>query len=495
MTQQPAPTGTWASLAHAFSSFQRLRTEVLAGLVVGLALIPEAIAFSILAGVSPAVGLYTSVILAVVTSFCGGRPALISAATGAIALVVAPVVANHGVEYLIATVLLGGALQLLLGAVGIAKLQRFIPRSVMLGFINALSLLVFFAQLTHLIGVPWAVYPLALLGIVIMLAWPKLTTAIPAPLIAVIAVTVVSYFTNAGVPTVADMGELPSTLPALLLPDVPLTLETLEIIAPYALSFAVVGLMESLMTAKLVDDITDVHSNKTREAYGQGIANIVAGLFGGMGGCAVIGQTMINVRESRARTRLSTLLSGLFLLILVLLLSDVVGHIPMAALAAVLIVVSLTTIDWHSLNPRTLRVMPLSETIVMFVTMVGTLGTGNLAIGVVLGVVTASLMFARRVAHLVTVTKSDSDSPRTYFVRGQLFWASSNDLVYQFDYLDTADEIVIDLSGAEIWDASTVATLDSITRKFDAKGKTVHLAGLDGPSLQRLKRLQGLLHD
>ena len=501
-TREPlAPTGVVESFRYAFSSAARLRREVLAGLTVALALIPEAIAFSILAGVDPALGLFASVIMAITIAFTGGRPAMISAATGAVALVIAPVAREYGLDYFVATVILAGVFQIVLAALGVAKLQRFIPRSVMVGFVNALGILIFSAQLEHLIDVPWPVYPLVAAGIAIMIFWPKVTGAIPGPLITIILLTAVVVVAGIRVPTVSDMGELPHSLPSLFIPDVPLTLETLRIIGPYALGMAVVGLMESLMTAKLVDDITDTHSNKTRESWGQGVANIASGFFGGMGGCAMIGQTMINVKESGARTRLSTLLAGVFLLALILVLGDVVGMIPMAALVTIMIMVSVGTIDWHSIHPRTLKLMPVSETIVMVVTVAATLITSNLAVGVVLGVVTAMIMFARRVAHLASVEKvaeldTDGDGridTRTYRIHGQLFWASSNDLVYAFDYADDADHIIIDLSHAEIWDASTVATLDSITQKFHNRGKTVTITGLDGPSKARLDRLTGQL--
>ena len=498
----PAPTGVVESFRYAFSSPTRLRKEVLAGLTVALALIPEAIAFSILAGVDPALGLFASVVMAITIAFTGGRPAMISAATGAVALVIAPVAREYGVDYFIATVLLAGMLQIVLAALGVAKLQRFIPRSVMTGFVNALGILIFTAQLEHLIDVPKVVYVLVAAGIAIMIGWPKLTGAIPAPLITIIVISAVVGFAGFRVPTVSDMGQLPDSLPRLFVPDVPLTLETLQIIAPYSLAMAIVGLLESLMTAKLVDDITDTHSDKTRESWGQGVANIASGIFGGMGGCAMIGQTMINVRESGARTRLSTLLAGVFLLAFILLLGDVVGQIPMAALVAIMIMVSVGTIDWHSVHPRTLKFMPLSETVVMLVTVVATLATSNLAVGVVLGVITAMITFARRVAHLASVEQVSAEDTtndgqvdtRTYRIHGQLFWASSNDLVYAFDYTDPAENIVLDLSAAEVWDASTVATLDSVTRKFEERGKTVTIVGLDGPSKDRLDRLSGKLN-
>ena len=496
-----APVGVLASFRYAFSSVRRLRTEVLAGLVVALALIPEAISFSILAGVDPRVGLFASFTMAVTIAFTGGRPAMISAATGAIALVVAPVARDHGMDYLVATVLLAGFIQVVLSLIGVGKLMRFIPRSVMIGFVNALAILIFAAQIPHLLGVPWLVYPMVAAGIAIMVFFPRLTTAVPAPLIAIIAITAVVLLFGWSMPNVGDQGELPSSLPALFFPDIPWTLETLQIIAPYALATALVGLMESLMTAKLVDDITEVRTDKTREGWGQGVAKLVTGFFGGMGGCAMIGQTMINVKQSGARTRLSTLLAGVFLLILVVALGDIVGLIPMAALVAVMIMVSVATLDWHSIHPRTLRLMPLSETVVMVVTVVATVITENLAIGVVLGVLTAMVMFARRVAHMTTLEKIserdvDDDGTidvRTYRVRGELFWASSNDLVYQFDYSGDPRHVVIDLTEADIWDASTVATLDAITHKYAAKGKTVEIIGLDGSSRQRLERLSGNL--
>ena len=502
-TREPlAPTGVVESFRYAFSSPTRLRKEVLAGLTVALALIPEAIAFSILAGVDPSLGLFASVIMAITIAFTGGRPAMITAATGAVALVIAPVAREYGLDYFIATVLLAGVLQIALAALGVAKLQRFIPRSVMIGFVNALGILIFTAQLEHLIDVPKVVYVLVAAGIAIMLGWPKLSGAVPAPLITILVISAVVGLTGMSVPTVSDMGQMPDSLPHLLLPDVPLTLETLQIIAPYSLGMAIVGLLESLMTAKLVDDITDTHSNKTRESWGQGVANIASGLFGGMGGCAMIGQTMINVRESGARTRLSTLLAGMFLLVLILVLGDVVGMIPMAALVAIMIMVSVGTFDWRSIHPRTLKFMPLSETVVMLVTVAATLATSNLAIGVVLGVLTAMITFARRVAHLATVEQVSAEDTtndglvdtRTYRIHGQLFWASSNDLVYAFDYTDPAEHIILDLSGAEVWDASTVATLDAITQKFEDKGKRVTITGLEGPSKDRLDQLSGKLN-
>lgn len=481
------------SVRAALRSPRRLRTEVLAGLVVALALIPEAISFSIIAGVDPRVGLFASFTMAVSISFLGGRPAMISAATGAVALVIAPVMRDHGFDYLIATVLLAGVLQVLLGVLGVARLMRFIPRSVMVGFVNSLAILIFLAQLPHLIDVPWLVYPLVAAGIAVMVFLPKLTRAVPAPLIAILGVTVVVAVTSISVPTVSDEGELPTSLPSLFWPDVPLNLETLRIIAPYAVGMALVGLLESLMTAKLVDDVTDTHSGKTREAWGQGVANLVTGFFGGMGGCAMIGQTMINVKASGARTRISTFLAGVFLLILVVGLGDLVGDIPMAALVAVMVMVSIGTFDWHSV--RTLRRMPRSETVVMLSTVAVVVITHNLAIGVVLGVLVAMVLFARRVAHFTTVDEvaQPDAGTKVYAVTGELFFASSNDLVYQFDYRGDPGHVVIDLTDSHIWDASTVATLDAITTKYRRYGKTVEIVGLNASSAQRHERLAGQL--
>nr|WP_194720187.1 SulP family inorganic anion transporter [Cellulosimicrobium arenosum] len=511
----PEADQSW-SVRAALRSPRRLRIEVLGGLVVALALIPEAIAFSIIAGVDPRLGLFAAFTMAVTISFVGGRPAMISAATGAIALVIAPVVADHGVDYLIATVILGGVIQVLLGVAGIARLMRFIPRSVMVGFVDALAILIFLSQLPHLIDVPWQVYPLVAVGIALIVLLPRWTKVVPAPLVAIVLLTAAVVAGAIDVPTVGDEGALPESLPSLLVPNVPFTLETLQIIAPYALGMALVGILESLMTAKLVDDITDTHSNKTREAWGQGVANIVTGFFGGMGGCAMIGQTMINVKASGARTRISTFLAGVFLLGLVVGLGDVVAIMPMAALVAVMIMVSVGTFDWHSVKPSTLRRMPRSETAVMLATVVVTVATSNLAYGVIVGVLTATVLFARRVAHLTTVTRLDPAAPaapagaagaagaadgsevpdggsRTYRVDGELFFASSNDLVYQFDYAGDPQNVVIDLSNAHVWDASTVAALDAIRTKYAAKGKHLEVVGLNDDSAVRYELLAGNL--
>jgi SulP family sulfate permease len=472
-----------------------LTREVLAGLVVALALIPEAISFSIIAGVDPRVGLFSAFIMAVSISILGGRPAMISAATGSVALVLAPVSREYGLDYLIATVILGGAIQVVLALLGVAKLMRFIPRSVMVGFVNSLAILIFIAQLPHLIGVPWLVYPLVAVGIAIIVLLPRFTTAVPAPLVAIILITVATVVTALNIPTVGDEGELPRSLPTLFIPHVPLTWETLRTIAPYALAMALVGLLESLLTAKLVDDITDTRSRKTRESWGQGVSNMLSGLFGGMGGCAMIGQTMINVKASGARTRISTFLAGTFLIILVVVLGDVVVVIPMAALVAVMIMVSVGTFDWHSIRWSTLKRMPKSETTVMVATVLVVVFTNNLAIGVIVGVIVAMVAFARRVAHFVTVQRRvDYDEPiptASYTVDGELFFASSNDLTTQFEYADDPDRIVIDMSGSHIWDASTVAALDAITTKYHHHGKRTAIVGLNEDSTRMHARLAG----
>ncbi|WP_329619582.1 SulP family inorganic anion transporter [Streptomyces sp. NBC_01255] len=471
------------------------RTEVLGGLVVALALIPEAISFSIIAGVDPAIGLFASFTMAVVISVVGGRRAMISAATGAVALVIAPLNREHGLGYLIAAVILAGVFQIALGALGVAKLLRFVPRSVMVGFVNSLAILVFMAQIKELRDVPWAVYPLVAAGLALMVFFPRVTTVVPAPLVSIVILTVITVAAGIAVPTVGGKGALPSALPAPGLPDVPYTLDTLTLIAPYALAMALVGLMESLMTAKLVDEITDTRSSKTRESIGQGIANIVTGFFGGMGGCAMIGQTMINVKVSGARTRLSTFLSGAFLMVLCIVFGPVVSDIPMAALVAVMVMVCFATFDWHSVAPKTLRRLPAGEIAVMVITVVCVVATHNLAVGVVGGTITAMVIFARRVAHLadVTAVTDPDDTTVVYRVTGELFFASSNDLVGRFAYATDPDRVVIDLSATHIWDASSVAALDAIETRYAQRGKTVEIIGLNAPSAALHGKLSGEL--
>lgn len=481
------------SVLRTLKSPRLLKTELLAGLVVSLALIPEVIAFTVIAGVDPRVGIFASFTMSVVIAITGGRPAMISAAAGAVALVVAPLVRAHGVEYLFATVVLAGVIQVSLALLGVAKLLRFIPRQVMIGFVNGLAISIFWAQMPELRNVPWMVYPLVILGVAIVCFFPKITKAVPAPLIAIVVLTAITIFAKVSVPTVGDKGELPDSLPLFHLPGVPLDLQTLKIIAPYAIAVAFVGLLESLLTAKLVDDITDTPSSKTRESWAQGTANIVTGFFGGICGCAMIGQTMVGVKVSGGRTRISTAFAGIFMLLLAVLLGDIVAQIPMAALVAVMIVVSATTFDWHSIRPSTLKMMPKSETFVMAITVALTVITSNLAIGVGAGILSAMVLFANRVAHLVTVERTPEGETMIYKVNGELFFASSNDLYTQFDYAQDPERVVIDMSDSHLWDASTVAALDSIRTKYEKYGKSVEIRGLNEASQKMQDRLGGKL--
>ncbi|RPA06072.1 SulP family inorganic anion transporter [Gordonia sp. OPL2] len=469
---------------------RRFRTEFFAGLVTALALIPETISFSIIAGVGPAVGLFTSFLFAMTIAVVGGRPAMVSAAAGSVALVVAPVVRDHGVDYLIATVILAGLLQVAMSVLGVAKLMRFIPHSVMTGFVNALAILIFTAQLPHLIGVPWLVYPMTAAGLIMMVALPKLTTVVPAPLVATGILTVIAVVFTVAVPRVGDEGTVSSDMPTLGLPGVHLTLDTLRIIFPYALAVALVGLLESLITAKLVDDLTDTSSDLKRESWGQGVGNLVTGFFGGMGGCAMIGQTMMNVK-SGGRTRISTFVAGAALLCMVLFFSPALAAIPMAALVAVMIMVSVATMDWRSISPKTLRRMPIGESATMLATVAVTVITHNLAYGVIVGVLCAMILFVSRAAGRASIEGADRvdiddvdgpDMPRTYRVTGDLFFASSHGLIDRFDYAGDPERVVVDFSASHIWDATTVATLDTIRDKYRQHGTTVTFVGLNEAS-------------
>lgn len=470
-----------------------LRVEMLAGLVVALALIPEAISFSLIAGVDPKVGLYASFTIAVTIAITGGRPAMISAATGAMALVIVGLVAEHGVEYLLAATVLAGLIQVALGLLKVPRLMRFVPRSVMTGFVNALAILIFLAQVPYIGAGGGLGLLLIAAGLLVIYTLPRIVPAIPSPLVAIVLLTVAVVAGGIDLPNVGDEGELPSALPFLGIPAVPLTLETLLIVLPYAATLAAVGLLESLMTARLVDDITETRSDKDREARGQGIANVVTGFFGGMAGCAMIGQTMINVRVSGARTRISTFFSGAFLLALVVGLGSLVAVIPMAALVAVMILVSVSTFDWHSIKPATLKRMPRSETLVMGVTVVGTVATHNLAIGVGAGVLTAMACFARKVAHLVEVERVlDPDgSSVLYSVTGELFFASDQELVEAFEYPADPPRVIIDFSRAHVWDASAVAALDAIEGHYARHGTEIEITGLNDTSAELHGTLSG----
>ncbi|WP_205745441.1 SulP family inorganic anion transporter [Egicoccus halophilus] len=474
--------------------WQDPRTELLAGLVVALALIPEAIAFSLIAGVDPKVGLYASFSIAIILAFAGGRPAMISAATGAMALLMVPLVREHGVEYLFAATVVTGVLQLVLGWLGIGNLMRFVPRTVMTGFVNALAVLIFLAQLPYVVEEGWAVWAMVAGGLAIMYALPRITRVVPAPLVAIVALTAVAVAFDVRVPTVGGMGELPDTLPVLGIPAVPLTLETLQIVAPYALALAFVGLLESLLTAQLLDDVTGTPSDKGRESRAQGLANVATGFLGGMAGCAMIGQSMINVR-SGARTRLSTLSAGVFLLVLILLLGDLVALIPMAALVAVMVVVAVATFEWSSLKLNTLRRTPKTETLVMLVTVGVVVVTHNLAYGVIAGVLLAMVVFTRRAAHHARMFRvlDPTGRVRSYVVMGELFFASANQLVHEFDVTEAVDEVVIDLHQAEVWDSSAVVVLDGIVARFAARGVPATIVGLSDHSAELHERLTGQL--
>ena len=441
-----------------------LTRECLAGVITALALIPEVISFSVIAGVDPKVSLVASVVLCLTLSILGGRPAMVTAAAGSVALVIGPMVHLHGVEYILPAVVLGGIIQILFGLAGLARMMRYIPRSVMLGFVNALGVLIFFAQVPHVWGQSPLVWIFFAVTLAIVLLLPRLIKSVPSPLVAIVVVTAVALLMGYRMPNVGDEGPMSPGLPGLNTLLVPLNLQTLQIIWPTALSIAFVGLMESLLTAKLVDDLTDTPSSKRRESWGLGVANILAGFYGGIAGCAMIGQTIVNVELGRARSRVSTVAAGLVLLLLVTGLSQIMAQIPMVVLAGIMMVVAVKTVNWHSLQPATLKRMPWSETLIMVLTVAVTVWTGNLALGVLAGVILAMLLFARRIAHVIHAERQLSDDGQSvrYVVRGPLFFASSNDLFEHFDYAHDPKKVTIDLTHAQIWDASSVAALDGI---------------------------------
>jgi SulP family sulfate permease len=465
--------------------FSNVRNDVLAGLVVALALIPEAIAFSIIAGVDPKVGLYASFSIATIIAFMGGRPAMISAATGAMALVMVTLVKDHGLQYLLAATVLTGVLQVIAGWVQLGRLMRFVSRSVVTGFVNALAILIFMAQLPELnpqtLGVTWHVYAMTAAGLGIIYGLPYLTKAVPSPLITIVVLTAFSIWMGLDIRTVGDMGELPDSLPVFLIPDIPLNVETLKIIFPYSLTLMVVGLLESLMTATIVDDLTDTKSDKNRECVGQGVANIATGFIGGMAGCAMIGQSVINVK-SGGRGRLSTLVAGVVLLILVVFLGDWVKQIPMAALVAVMIMVSIGTFNWGSI--RNLREHPKSSSAVMLATVVVTVATHDLAKGVLTGVLLSGFFFAHKVGQILRVrSMSDNEGrSRTYTITGQVFFASAERFANGFDYKEVVDAVRIDVSRAHFWDITAVSALDKVVLKFRREGTEVEVIGLNEAS-------------
>lgn len=462
------------------SWFGNIKGDVLAGMVVALALIPEAIAFSIIAGVDPMVGLYASFCIAVVIAFVGGRPGMISAATGAMALLMVTLVADHGLQYLLAATILTGVIQIVMGIFKLARFMKFVPRSVMIGFVNALAILIFTSQLQHFVGESWPMYAMVAGALAIIYILPRFTKAVPAPLVAIIVITLIAVFTGSEVRTVGDMGELTQALPLFLLPDIPLNLETLMIIFPYSLALAVVGLLESLLTAQIVDDMTDTESDKNKETKGQGIANVVAGFFGGMAGCAMIGQSVINVK-SGGRGRLSTLTAGVFLMILIMVFNDLLVQIPMAALVGVMIMVSVGTFDWSSL--RHLHLMPKTDAVVMVVTVATVVMTHNLSIGVLVGVLLSAIFFAAKISKVhVHSLQLEAGRKKVYVVTGQLFFASVNDFVASFDYKEACEEIDIDLKAAHLWDDSAVGAIDKIVMKYQDNGTKVNVIGLNHES-------------
>ena len=464
-----------------------VRNDLLAGLVVALALIPEAIAFSIIAGVDPKVGLYASFCIAVVIAFVGGRPGMISAATGAMALVMVTLVKDHGLQYLLAATVLTGVLQIIAGWVHLGTLMRFVSRSVVTGFVNALAILIFMAQLPELTNVTWQVYARTAAGLGIIYGFPYITKSVPSPLVTIVVLTAVAISLDLNIRTVGDMGELPDSFPLFLLPTIPLNFETLLIIFPYSLTLMVVGLLESLMTATIVDDLTDSGSNKNRECVGQGVANITSGFFGGMAGCAMIGQSVINVK-SGGRGRLSTLSAGIFLMLMIVFASDWVAQIPMAALVAVMIMVSIGTFNWNSI--RNLKDHPKSSSVVMLATVATTVATHDLAKGVLVGVLLSGFFFAHKVGLIMRVRSlADPDGySRTYTVIGQVFFASADQFIASFDFKEVIEKVRIDVSRAHFWDITAISALDKVILKFRREATEVEVIGLNEASATMVDR-------
>jgi SulP family sulfate permease len=472
--------------------FSNIRGDILSGIVVALALIPEAVGFSVIAGVDPAVGLFASVLIACVTAICGGRPAMISAATAATAVLMAPLVRDHGIQYLFAATILMGVLQIIAGLLKLGRLMRFVSKSVMTGFVNALAILIFMAQLPELTNVPHITYALIAVGLAIIYLFPYVTKAVPSPLVAIVAVTVGVIAFGVEVKTVADLGAMPTSLPGFAFPMVPFTFETLKIIFPYSLALAAVGLLESLLTAQIVDDMTDTTSSKTRECFGQGAGNIVSALFGGMGGCAMIGQSVINV-SSGGRGRLSTFVAGAFLLILLLVLDDILRVVPVAALVAVMIMVSINTFSWKSIAD--LKRHPGTSSIVMLATVAVVLATHDLSKGVIVGVLLSGVFFAGKVARMFRVSSelSEDGKQRTYRVEGEIFFASAQAFVGGFDFTEMPERIVIDVTRAHLWDISAVGALDQVVLKFRHRGVDVDVVGVNEASAGMIDRFA--LHD
>lgn len=472
--------------------FSNVRGDVLSGIVVALALIPEAIGFSVIAGVDPKVGLYASFAIACVAAVVGGRPGMISAATAATAVVMVTLVKEHGLQYLFAATLLMGLIQIAAGLLKLGRVMRFVSRSVITGFVNALAILIFMAQLPELIGVSIETYVMIAGGLAIIYLFPRITTAVPSPLVAIAVLTCIAWSTGMDLRTVGDLGELPDTLPVLSLPDVPFTLETLQIILPYSVTLAAVGLLESLLTAQIVDDMTDTPSNKSQECVGQGAGNIASALIGGMGGCAMIGQSVINV-SSGGRGRLSTFVAGAFLLFLIVGLDDLVRIIPMAALVAVMIMVSIGTFSWRSLVD--LKRHPLPSSAVMLATVFTVVATHDLAKGVIVGVLLSGIFFAGKVSRLLRVMRHQETSSNsvTYLVEGQVFFASAQQFMHAFDFADRGSKITIDLNRAHLWDITAVGALDKIVMKYCNAGIEVEVLGFNEASAEMIDRFA--LHD
>ncbi|MEQ6389941.1 SulP family inorganic anion transporter [Bacillaceae bacterium S4-13-58] len=472
------------------SWFGNIRGDVLAGIVVALALIPEAIAFSIIAGVDPMVGLYASFCIAVVTSFIGGRPGMISGATGAMALLMITLVKDYGLQYLLAATILTGIIQILFGTFKLASIMKFVPRSVMVGFVNALAILIFTSQLEHFEGAGWVMYGLVGLTLAIIYILPRFTKAVPSTLVAIVVVTAIAIIGNIGVKTVGDLGSLTQQLPVFLLPSIPLAFETLVIIFPYSLALAIVGLLESLLTANIVDDMTDTKSDKNKESRGQGYANIITGFFGGMAGCAMIGQSVINVK-SGGTGRLSSLVAGVFLMFLIIVLGSIVVQIPMAALAGVMIMVSIGTFDWSSI--RTLHILPKTDVAVMVVTVITVVATHDLSKGVLAGVLLSAIFFAAKISKIhVHEIVAVNGMKKVYKVNGQIFFASTNDFLEKFNFDDQVKEVEIDLSNAHLWDDSAIGALDKIEMKFEQNNIHVTYSGMNHESMHLKKRISGL---
>ncbi|WP_432724308.1 SulP family inorganic anion transporter [Staphylococcus equorum] len=462
--------------------------NILAGIVVALALIPEAIAFSIIAGVDPMVGLYAAFIIATVTAVVGGRPAMISGATGAVALLVVPLVKEHGVEYLLAATILMGAIQLILGLLKIGRLMKFIPRSVMIGFVNALGTMIFMSQIEHIFGISISTYVYVIITLLIVYILPRFSKAVPAPLIAIIVLTAIYMYTGADVRTVGDLGTIKQSLPHFLIPNVPFNFETLQIIFPYSLSMAVVGLVESLLTAKIVDDATDTYSSKNRESRGQGLANIITGFFGGMGGCAMIGQSVINVK-SGANSRLSTFTAGIVLIFMIIVLGNIVVQIPMPILAGIMVMVSVGTVDWNSF--KYIKKAPKTDAIVMIITVIIVLMTHNLAIGVIIGVVFSALFFATKISKINVILEEYSNVNYLYF-KGQIFFVSIDSMMEQINFNVENKTIELDFNDAHLWDDSAVDAIDTIVRKFEEKNNVVHVEKLNSDSRKIVSELSQL---